>query len=103
MPTLSKSCPQCLANVNVKKSVCDCGHCFVLKRNVSLNKPRKSQRIANRYKRALESPAQTMHRQEQNRASMAQKRALESPSDTLCRQEKDRKCIAKKESSRKPK
>ena len=58
--------------------------------------PRKSQRIAKRYKRALESPAQTMHRQEQNGASMAKKRALENPANTLRRQEKDRQCVAKK-------
>ena len=30
MPALSKTCPECNVNVNVRKSVCDCGHCFVL-------------------------------------------------------------------------
>ena len=59
---------------------------------------RKSQRIAKRYKRALETTAETINRQEQNRANMVQKRALESPSDTLCRQEESRTCMAKKRS-----
>ena len=33
-------------------------------------------------KRALESPSETMSRQEENETSMAKKRALESPSET---------------------
>ena len=52
---LTKSCPECQTVVNVKKSVCDCGHCFVLKRKVSYDTARKSKRIAMKCKRALET------------------------------------------------
>ena len=69
---LTKSCPECYAIVNVKKSVCDCGHCFVLKRKVSHDTARKSNRIAMKCKRALET---TVH--------MANQRTVESPSDTI--------------------
>ena len=82
--------------MNVKKSVCDCGHNFVLKLKVSTDATRKSKRITIRCKqvlesvsnsksakqskhskrRALESPSETMTRCEQNRANMAKKRAL---------------------------
>ena len=55
MPGLSKACPECSANVNVRKSVCECGHCFVLKRKRSVDAKRRSKRIAVRSKRALES------------------------------------------------
>ena len=43
----SKSCPECHIAVNVKKSVCDCGHCFVLKRKVSYDSARKSKNNSN--------------------------------------------------------
>ena len=39
---LTKSCPECHTVVNVKKSVCDCGHCFVLKCKVSCDTARES-------------------------------------------------------------
>ena len=61
---LTKSCPECCAIVNVKKSVCDCGHCFVLKRKVSQDTARKSQRIAKKCKRALENVVEAMNRRE---------------------------------------
>ena len=69
--------------------MCDCGHCFVLKRKVSVNTARKSVRIAMRNKRTLETIDETMYRHGQNRASMAKKRALEHPSETTCRQEQN--------------
>ena len=31
MLALKKICPQCFANVNVRGSLCDCGHFFMLK------------------------------------------------------------------------
>ena len=40
MPKLTKVCPECSVSVNVKKSVCDCGHTFVLKRKVSIDATR---------------------------------------------------------------
>jgi len=50
-------------------------------------------------KRALEEPVETLHRQEQNRTSMAKKRALETPVETLHRQEQNRTSMAKKRAS----
>ena len=56
MPALSKTCPECNSSLHVRKSVCDCGHCFVLKRSKVLsNTARKSLRIAMRHKRTLET------------------------------------------------
>ena len=37
MPKLTKVCPECSVSVNVKKSVCNCGHAFVLKHQVSID------------------------------------------------------------------
>ena len=50
---LMKACPKCCENINVKKSLCDCGHTFVLKRKASIDATRKSKRIAMRSGRAL--------------------------------------------------
>jgi len=49
--------------------------------------------------RALETAAETLHRQEQNRTSTAIKRALEEPVETLHRQEQNRTSMAKKRAS----
>ena len=76
---LTKSCPECHTVVNVKKTVCVCGHCFVLKLKVSYDTARKSKRIAMKSKRALETVAETMNRQEHVRVYIASKRSLESP------------------------
>ena len=39
MPKLTKVCPdsECSVSMNVKKSVCNCGHAFVLNRKVSID------------------------------------------------------------------
>ena len=87
MPKLTKVCPECSVSVNVKKSVCDCGHTFVLKRKVSIDATRKSKRIAMRCKRASESPSKSMSRRELNRASMSKNRALESQNESMTRRE----------------
>ena len=92
---LTKSCPECHAVVNVKKSVCDCGHCFVLKCKVSYDTARKSKRIAMKCKRALEPVVETMNRQERDFASH---RSLESAAETVHRQEQSRALMAKKRS-----
>ena len=60
MPT--KVCTQCCAIVNVKDSICVCGHSFVLKRK-ALVRATKSKRIAMKRKRALESADETAWRQ----------------------------------------
>ena len=86
MPNLTKACPECCKTVNVKKTVCNCGHSFALKPKVSLDKTRKSKRIAMRCNRALESPSKTMTRREQVRSYTAKKRALENQSETMASQ-----------------
>ena len=102
MPPLSKTCPKCGANMNVRKNVCDCGDCFVLKRKVSVNTARKSVRIAMRNKRTLDTIDETTYRQGQNQVSMAKKRTLEHPSEITCRQEQNRANIAKKRALESP-
>ena len=37
MPKLTKVCPKRSVSVNVKKSVCNCGHAFVLNRKISID------------------------------------------------------------------
>ena len=96
MPNLMKACPKYCENVNVKKSVCDCGHTFVLKRKASINAIRKSKRIAMRSEQALESLSKSLYRLEQNRANMTKKTALESPDETMARCEQDRVFTDKK-------
>ena len=67
-------CPDCSVSVNVKKSVCDCGHAFVLKRKSPLIQLEKSKRIAMRCKRASESSTKSMLRRELNRANMSKRK-----------------------------
>ena len=92
MSNLMKACPEC-CKTEREKTVCNCGHSFVLK---PLDKTRKSKRIAMRCNRALESPSKTMTRHEQVRAYTAKKRALENQSETMARREQDRAYTAKK-------
>ena len=54
MPKLAINCPKCSASVNVRKTVCECGHNFALKPKFSIDATRKSKRIAMRCKQALE-------------------------------------------------
>ena len=102
MSNLVKVCPECCASVNVKKTVCDCGHKFVFKSKVSFDSVRKSKRVAMRRKRALESPTETMDRREQDRANTKKRRALESPCETMDRREQDRANTEKKRALESP-
>ena len=77
MPALTKTCPKCNENIHVRKSVCDCGHYFVLKRKAFSKTTRKSVRIAMRQKRTVETTDEKVYRQEQNRTNMARMRAVE--------------------------
>ena len=110
---LTKVCEQCSTSVNVKKSVCVCGHTFA-KSHVT----RQSKRIAMKRKRAVESELETAARQGKDRDTKAHKRALEddiqhsyrnkrdrtytaktraneTQQQTMCRQELNRACTAK--------
>ena len=88
MPGLIKSCPNCCANVHVRKALCDCGHCFsVTKPKPSFDTARKSKRIAMRSRRALATANLTKQRREQSRVAMGKKRASECPVEGASRKE----------------
>ena len=86
---LRKVCPQCSTVIHVRRSVCECGHAFTLKRE-----PRITASIHAKRKRALESLEDTLRRQESNRTSMASMRASETQERTLERLEQNRTRIA---------
>ena len=88
MPALSKSCPKCCTNVHARRCVCDCGHSFA-KPKISFSAARKSNQIAMKCKRTLETAVETMYRKDRNRANMAKKRALESQIETMFRRRQD--------------
>ena len=68
--------------------VCDCGHSFA-KPKISFSAARKSNRMAMKCKRTLETAVETMYRKDRNRANMANKRVLESPSETMFRRQQN--------------
>ena len=72
---LRKVCPQCSTVIHARRSVCECGHAFTLKReaHITASSPAKS-------KRALESLEDTctLRRQESNRTRMASMRASDT-------------------------
>ena len=86
---LRKVCPQCSIVIHVRRSVCECGHAFTLKREarITASSPAKS-------KRALESLENTLRRQDSNRTHMASMRASETQEQTLERLEQNRTRIA---------
>ena len=63
---LRKVCPQCSTVIHARRSICECGHAFTLKREarITASSPAKC-------KRALESLEDTLRRQESNRTRMA--------------------------------
>ena len=69
----------------------------MLKRKVSYDTARKSKRIAMKCKRALETVVETRKRLEHARVYVDSQRSLESPTETIHRQEQNRALMAKKE------
>ena len=71
-----KVCPKCSALVNVKLSVCACGHCFAM----------KSKKVAIKCLRALESDKETedqlTYQQEHDKTYKAKQRSLETQHET---------------------
>ena len=67
---LRKVCPQCSTVIHARRSVCECGHAFTLKREARITASSPEKR-----KRALESLEDTLRRQESNRTRMASMRA----------------------------
>ena len=70
---LRKVCPQCSTVIHARRSVCECGHAFTLKREARIIVSSPAKR-----KRALESLEDTLRRQESNRTRMASMRASET-------------------------
>ena len=85
---LRRVCPQCSTVIHVRRSVCQCGHAFTLKREARITASSPAKR-----KRALESLEDTLRRQESNRTRMASMRASETQEQTLERLEQNRTCI----------
>ena len=118
---LSKVCAHCSASVNVRKSVCACGHVFSSKKS-SPSAARKSKRVAVGIRKSLESDVETAARKTKDSVSKAKKRALkdedqrkesdrahgtkkrasETPDEALRRQESNRACTAKNRASETP-
>ena len=86
---LRKVCPQCSTVIHARRSVCECGHAFTLKREARITASSPAKR-----KRALESLEDTLRRQESNRTRMASMRASETQEQTLERLEQNRTRIA---------
>ena len=73
----SKTCPKCSAIVHIRKSACECGHCFSLKRKAP-SVTMKSKRMAMRCKRTLESASDTLLRQKKDSTNKAKTIVSES-------------------------
>ena len=86
---LRKVCPECSTVIHTRRSVCECGHAFTLKREARITASSPAKR-----KRALESLEDTLRRQESNRTYMASMRASETQEQTLERLEQNRRRIA---------
>ena len=71
--------------IHARRSVCECGHAFTLKREVRINASSPVKR-----KRALESMEDTLQRQEKNWTHMASMRRSETQEQTLERLEQNR-------------
>ena len=81
---LRKVCPQCSTVIHMRRSVCECGDAFTLKRKARITASSPVKR-----KRALESLEDTLWRQEKNRTCMASMRASEKQEQTLERLEQN--------------
>ena len=86
---LRKVRPHCNTVIHARRSICECGHAFTLKREARNTASSPAKR-----KRALESLEDTLRRQESNRTRMASMRASETQEQTLERLEQNRTRIA---------
>ena len=91
---LIKVCPKCSSVVNVRKTLCACGHSFSIRR--------QPQRVCKAAKRANETPVEALKRKQHDRANRAAKRASETALETLYRQECDRASKASKRAAETP-
>ena len=65
-------CPQCTTVIHVRKSVCECGHVFTLKRGALITASNLTKR-----KRALKSLEDILRAQENNTTRMASMRSFD--------------------------
>ena len=75
--------------IHARRSVCECGHAFTLKREARITASSPVKR-----KRALESMEDTLRRQEKNRTRMVSMRGSETQEQTLERLEQNRTHMA---------
>ena len=82
-------CPQYSTVIHARRSVCECGHAFTLKREgrITASSPVKR-------KRALESLEDTLRRQESNRTRIASMRASETLHIKLHKRRKNKEAMA---------
>ena len=99
---LTKVCPQCSAVINIRKSVCVCGHSFNTRKQKSPCERKTTMSVRKAEKRTAAIPTEILARQEQDRACKAAKREFESPAEKLARQERDRACKATKKDFESP-
>ena len=81
--------PQCSTVIHARRSICECGHAFTLKREA-----RNTASSPTKHKSALESLKDTLRRQENNRIRMASMRSSETQEQTLERLEQKRTHVA---------
>ena len=86
---LIKVCPQCNTVIHARRSICECGHAFTLKREARNTASSPAKR-----KRAVEYLEDTLRRQENNRIRMASMRSSETQEQTLERLEQKRTHVA---------
>ena len=86
---LRKVCPQCSTVIHARRSICECGCAFILKREARNTASSPAKR-----KRALESLEDTLRRHENNRTRIANMRASETQEQTLERLEQKRTHMA---------
>ena len=86
---LRKVCPQCSTVIHARRSVCECGHAFTLKKEARITASSPAKR-----KRALESLEDTLRRQESNRTRMASMRASETLHVKLHKRRKNKEAMA---------
>ena len=82
------------AVIHMRKSICECGHAFTLKREACNTASSPAKR-----KRALESLEDTLRRQENNRIRMASMRSSETQEQNLERLEQKRTHVANMKAS----
>ena len=91
---LKKVCPQCSTVIHARRSICECGHAFTLKREAhnTTSSPTKRKRALESLEDTFsETQEQTLERLEQNRMRITSMRASETSDVKLHKRRKIRK------------